>query len=201
MKLSRLLRLPVLSLSIGLLALPAPAFAAESAAVKKGAVQAQLVSDAAAIVPGKPFTVALRLQHDPHWHSYWIAAGTGYPTAITWTLPEGFKAGDIQWPTPYVLRDSANKVVGNGYSDEACLLVEITLPATLAPGTTTKLPATVEWLMCQDVCMPGDAKLEISFTVGAAQADAKWTKTVAETRAKLPKPATSWDIAASRSDK
>jgi thiol:disulfide interchange protein DsbD len=184
-----------------LLALPALVLAAESVAVKKGAVSVQLVSDTAAITPGQPFTVALRLQHDPHWHSYWIAAGTGYPTAITWTLPEGFKAGDIQWPTPYVLRDSANKVVGNGYSDEACLLVEITPPATLAAGTTIKLPATVEWLMCQDVCMPGDAKLEISFTVGAAQADAKWTKTGAETRAKLPKTATGWDIAASHTDK
>lgn len=109
-----------------LLALPALVLAAESGAVKKGAVSVQLVSDAAAIEPGKPFTVALRLQHDPHWHSYWIAAGTGYPTAITWTLPAGFKAGDIQWPTPHILRDSANKIVGNGYSDEAFLLVEIT---------------------------------------------------------------------------
>ena len=60
------------------------------------AVGAQLVSDAAAIVPGQPFTVALRLQHDPHWHSYWIAPGTGYPTSLAWTLPEGFKAGEIQ---------------------------------------------------------------------------------------------------------
>jgi len=90
MILSRLLRLPALSLSLGLLALPALALAAESGTVKKGAVAAQLVSDTAVIVPGQPFTVALRLRHDPHWHSYWIAAGTGYPTAITWTLPAGF---------------------------------------------------------------------------------------------------------------
>jgi thiol:disulfide interchange protein len=184
-----------------LLALPALALAAESVAVKKGAVSVQLVSDAAAIEPGKPFTVALRLQHDPHWHSYWIAAGTGYPTAITWSLPAGFKAGDIQWPTPHILRDSANKIVGNGYSDEAYLLVEITPSVTLAPGTIVKLPATVEWLMCEDVCMPGDAKLEIAFTAGAAATDAKWTKAVAETRAKLPKPADGWDVAASHTDK
>src|SRR4051812_527093 len=101
-----------------LLALPALAFAAESAAVKKGSVTAQLVSDASAVAPGKPFTVALRLQHDPHWHSYWIAPGTGYATTITWTLPEGFKAGEIQWPTPHVVKDSAGKITGNGYEGE-----------------------------------------------------------------------------------
>jgi len=192
MKLSRLLLL--------LLALPSLALAAESAAVKKGAVTAQLVSDAAAIAPGRPFTVALRLQHEPHWHSYWIAAGTGYPTSITWTLPEGFKAGNIQWPTPGILRDSANKVIGNGYSGEALLLVEITPPAGLAPGTTVKLPANVEWLMCEDVCMPGDAQLEIAFTVAAAGApDDKWTQAVADTRTRLPKPADGWNISAAHS--
>ncbi len=72
MKLPRLL--------LFLLAWPALILAAESSAVKKGAVEATLVSDTAAIEPGKPFTVALRLRHDPHWHSYWIAPGTGYAT-------------------------------------------------------------------------------------------------------------------------
>ena len=193
--------LPALTLLIGLLALPALALAAESKAVKNGAVRAQLVSDTAAIAAGKPFTVALRLQHDAHWHSYWIAAGTGYPTSITWTLPAGFKAGDIQWPTPTILRDSSGKIVGNGYSDEAFLLVEITPPATLAAGTETTLAAAVEWLMCQDVCMPGDAKLEISLPAGPAQADAKWTGPLADARAKLPVANTGWNLAASRDDK
>ena len=199
MKLSRLLLLPllvVLSLS-----LPNGLSAAESAPLKKGAVTVSLVSDAASIEAGKPFTVALRMQHDPHWHSYWIAAGTGYPTSVTWALPAGFKAGEIQWPTPIILRDSSNKIVGNGYSDESFLLMEITAPATLAAGTTVKLPATVEWLMCQDVCMPGDAKLEITFTVGAAAADPKWTKAIADTRGKLPKAATGWTVTATHTDK
>src|SRR5690242_5500567 len=100
------------------LLLPSLVFAAESRAVKKGAVVAQLVSDTTAITPGQPFTVALRLQHDPHWHSYWIAPGTGYPTSLTWTLPEGFKAGDIQWPTPHVVKDLEGKITGNGYENE-----------------------------------------------------------------------------------
>jgi DsbC/DsbD-like thiol-disulfide interchange protein len=32
------------------------------------------------VQPGRPFDVALRLAHDPHWHTYWINPGTGLPT-------------------------------------------------------------------------------------------------------------------------
>ena len=63
-------------------------------------VEVDLVSSVASIDPGKPFTVALRMQHDPHWHTYWVNAGTGLPTSLTWQLPDGFKAGDIDWPVP-----------------------------------------------------------------------------------------------------
>jgi DsbC/DsbD-like thiol-disulfide interchange protein/cytochrome c biogenesis protein CcdA len=189
MKLSRLL--------LALLALPSLLFAAESKAVKNGSVVAQLVTDAAAIVPGQPFTVALRLQHEPHWHSYWIAAGTGYPTSLAWTLPEGFKAGDIQWPTPHVVKDGEGKITGNGYENEAYMLVEITPPATLAAGSAVKLAATAEWLMCLTVCMPGDAKLELSLPAAAAgAADAKWTQAITDARAKLPDASTGWALTA-----
>lgn len=201
MKSVRLLCLPALSLSLGLLALPALTLAAESKAVKNGSVAAQLVSDAAAIEAGQPFTVALRLQHDPHWHSYWIAPGTGYPTSLTWTLPEGFKAGDIQWPTPHVVKDSTGKITGNGYEGEVFLLVEIIPPKTLAAGSTVKLEVVAEWLMCETVCMPGDAKLGLSLPVGAAQADARWTGPLAAARAQLPIANTGWTLAAAHLDK
>ncbi len=186
-------RLPLLGLFIA----PLLALAAESSAVKKGSVTAQLVTDAAAVVPGQPFTVALRLKHDPHWHSYWIAPGTGYPTSLTWTLPEGFKAGDIQWPTPHIVRDSSGKITGNGYEGEAFLLVEITPPASVTAGSSVKLKAVAEWLMCETVCMPGDAELSFTIPVGAAASDAKWQGPLAQARAQLPVPADGWDISAS----
>jgi thiol:disulfide interchange protein/DsbC/DsbD-like thiol-disulfide interchange protein len=190
------LRPSALRLLIGLLLLPALAFPAESPETKKGAVAVQLVSDAAAIAPGKPFTVALRLQHDPHWHSYWIAPGTGYPTSLAWTLPDGFKAGEIQWPTPHIVKDREGKITGNGYEHEAFLLVEITPAANLAAGSTVKLEALAEWLMCETVCMPGDAKLEISFPVGEAAGDAKWAEPLAKARGQLPVANNAWDVTA-----
>ena len=201
MHLRRLFSLPVLSLSLGLVALPSLVPAAESPAVKKGAVTTQLVTDVAAIAPGKPFTVALRMQHEEHWHSYWIAPGTGYPTSLTWTLPEGFKAGDIQWPTPHIVKDRDGKITGNGYEHEVFLLVEITPPANLAAGSTVKLKALAEWLMCETVCMPGDAELALSLPAGTAAGDAKWTEPLAKARAELPVANTGWDVTASHDDK
>ena len=195
MKLSRLL--------LALLVLPSLLRAAESPAVKNGSVTVTLVSDSAAITPGQPFTIALRMQHEPHWHSYWINAGTGYPTSLVWTLPAGFTASEIQWPTPHIVQDTAGKITGNGYNDENYLLVTITPPLTLAPGADIKLTAVAEWLMCKDVCMPGDAKLAITFPVAAAGANdpaAKWTAAIATIRGKLPKPATDWIVTATRTD-
>ncbi len=43
-------------------------------------VKASLVAPVTSVQPGQTFTVALRMEHEPHWHSYWVNAGTGYPT-------------------------------------------------------------------------------------------------------------------------
>src|SRR5688572_24248993 len=50
-------------------------------------VKASLVADQNAVVPGQPFTVAVKLEHAPEWHTYWVnPGGTGLPTTIKWTL-------------------------------------------------------------------------------------------------------------------
>ncbi|HEY7512864.1 MAG TPA: protein-disulfide reductase DsbD domain-containing protein, partial [Vicinamibacteria bacterium] len=53
-------------------------------------VQASLVSETESIQPGKPLQVAVRLQMDEGWHTYWKnPADSGLPTRMTWRLPEG----------------------------------------------------------------------------------------------------------------
>ena len=163
-------------------------------------VQASLVAAAASIQPGRPFTVALRLQHVPHWHTYWINPGTGYPTSLDWTLPDGFKAGPIQWPVPHVLHDPHGAITGNGYEGETFLPVEITPPATLKPGDTVTLRAKAGWLMCQDVCMPGQAKVELTLPVSAdAPQPGEWASKIAAQP--MPQPPTGWSVTATRDGK
>ena len=163
-------------------------------------VQASLVAAVDSIEPGRPFTVALRLVHEPHWHTYWINPGTGYATSLKWSLPAGFKAGGIEWPVPRVLRDSHGTIIGNGYEGEAFLPVQITPPATLKPGEKIVLRAHAGWLMCSDVCVPGQADLTLNLPVGAGPpAPSPWAAKIAAQP--MPQPPTGWNITAVRAGK
>ena len=60
-------------------------------------VKASLVAATDGVVPGGTVTVALKLEHAAHWHTYWVNPGLGTATTIRWTLPEAFSAGPIVW--------------------------------------------------------------------------------------------------------
>ncbi len=151
-------------------------------------VTASLIAADSSIQPGQSFRVALRLVHEPHWHTYWINAGTGYPTKLTWQLPEGWTASDITWPVPIVIKDHAGNITGNGYEGEILLPVTLTPPKTLETGKTVQLQAKAEWLMCAETCVPGqsDVTLTLPVTNDTPQADAQWTAALAQ----LPLPQT-----------
>ena len=166
-------------------------------------VQASLVSADASVQPGKPFSVALRLVHQAHWHTYWVNPGTGLATSLSWALPPGWKAGDIQWPAPEVLKDAEGNIVGNGYEGDLLLPVEITPPEDLAPGSSVHLVATATWLMCQDVCKPGKAQVGIALPVSAdpPMPDPLWGARVRAALDNLPRSDASWSVSASRDAK
>ena len=144
-------------------------FAGRAAAqVDKGVtlVKADLLADTSAVVPGKAFTVGLRLKMAPHWHTYWQYSGdAGLPTTINWTLPAGYKAGPIQWPLPEKIV-SPGDIINYGYNDEVVLLMEITPPAQLPTGGEVTLQAKATWLVCEEKCIPGQAELSLKLPAG-----------------------------------
>lgn len=128
-------------------------------------VQAELVARSPQIAPGSTVPIALRLEHAPKWHTYWINPGTGYPTSIAWELPEGWSVSEFHWPTPIIIRDHEGNITGNGYEGVTYLPLSLTAPADAAPGTTVTLKGHADWLMCADVCIPGDAPVELTLNV------------------------------------
>jgi thiol:disulfide interchange protein/DsbC/DsbD-like thiol-disulfide interchange protein len=166
-------------------------------------VTASLVAENDSIKPGTPFVVALRLEHKPHWHSYWINPGTGLPTTIKWSLPDGWTAGDIQWPAPQLLQDTRGNIIGNGYDGDLLLPVTITPPLGLKPGTTADLTAKADWLMCQDECVPGNAKVSISLPVSLddPKPNPSWGAKLRSVLAELPVADPSWSITATKDAK
>lgn len=159
-------------------------------------VQASLVAEHESIRPGEPFWVGLRLKMEPGWHTYWKNPGdSGLPTRIKWTLPEGFAAGPIDWPYPQPF--SQGPVTSYGYEDEVLLPVPITPPASLTPGKPVTLAARVDWLECQEACVPGRADLSLTLPVapGPPRAGAE-AAGFADARRRLPAAPSGWTIQA-----
>ena len=137
----------------------------------KTLVKASLLADTTAIVPGKPFEVGVLLEMEPSWHTYWEYPGdAGLPTSISWTLPEGFVAGPIQWPLPHRVLEPGDIEV-YAYKDKVLLLTAIVAPSKISETNVT-LKAKVDWLVCAEICIPGSANLELSLPVADQSARA-----------------------------
>lgn len=158
--------------------------------VNSGHIESELVTQEAGIAPGGTIYVALRQKIIPDWHTYWRNPGdAGEATKIVWTLPAGWTAGDMVWPTP--IKAKLGPLLDYAYEGEVLIPVPISAPADAQVGTTISLNAAVSYLVCEQVCVPEDAKLTVLLPVvaGAAGADPKWGPVIADVLAKAPKPA------------
>ncbi|TAM05941.1 MAG: hypothetical protein EPN67_05975, partial [Pusillimonas sp.] len=161
-------------------------------------VAVSLVSAQTSVQPGQPFTVALRMQHQPHWHSFWKHAGTGLPTSITWSLSPGWSAGPIQWPTPIVLRDKQGEVSGHGYVGLLYLPMQLTPPADLQPGSSVLMRAEVHWLMCDTVCVPGHQQVSLTLPVSTQPTAVDPLVQSGIAKMSMPQSAAGWTLTANR---
>lgn len=134
-------------------------------------VKAELLAPASAVHPGETIRLGVRQRIIDHWHTYWINPGdSGLPTQITWTLPDGARADAIEWPAPS--RFATGPVSNYGYAGEVTLLSPIHVPADLKPGARFPVKATVDWLVCNEVCIPEQVELSLDLPViapGAAR--------------------------------
>ena len=193
----------VISLSLWPGPMGAPAEAGDASAGSAN-VTVRLVPEVLSIRPGKPFTVALHMKMAPSWHTYWKNPGdAGIPTRVVWTLPDGFKASELQWPAPARAVDGSLALYG--YEREATLLTEITPGIDLPSGRFT-LAAKVSWLECRDICIPGKASLDITLPAalgrGPAAVDPASKALFASARAAMPRasgvPKVSHDVEGDR---
>ncbi|EIJ42237.1 thiol:disulfide interchange protein [Beggiatoa alba B18LD] len=149
-------------------------------------IEVALISEVTTVKAGEPFTVALRLQPETHWHTYWRNAGdSGMPPRVQWQTPEGVKIGEFQWAYPE--RVPFAHLMNFGYSGESFLLAQVTTPADYALSEL-HLQANARWLVCEKVCIPGEAVLNLTLPVTHEPAviDKKWQSAFAKTRAQLP---------------
>lgn len=132
-------------------------------------VQARLVPHAEAIAPGAAVDVAVVLDMDPGWHTYWEYSGdAGLPTRVTWRLPEGVTAGPLRFPGPHRYTESGDLTVF-GYGERTALFTRLDLPTPLPD--TLRVSAQVSWLVCEAICIPGDTLLTWTHARGTPLPD------------------------------
>jgi thiol:disulfide interchange protein/DsbC/DsbD-like thiol-disulfide interchange protein len=150
----------------------------------KQLVKPELLADTNAIVPGKPVTVGLLLRMAPGWHTYWKFSGdAGLPTELKWKLPPAWKIGEIRWPIPLKTIDPGD-IETYGYENEVLLMQEITPPPNIG-SSSVKLTAEANWLVCERICIPGSATLQLDLPVASTSQPAN-TNVFARYRGLLP---------------
>ncbi len=155
--------------------------------------KASILSEKTAVQPGKPVRVAVRLEMESGWHTYWKNPGdSGLSTQVDWSFaPETKKPAIIAgplWPSP--LRFDQGGLIGYGYEGEAWLLYTITPPGDLKIGSTYTLKAEVQWLACKEACVPGNATLSLVLPVAKTSAPSSDAEQIANLFRALPRDPT-----------
>lgn len=132
-------------------------------------VQVRLLTSHEAVSPGGTILAGLQIEHDPEWHTYWRNPGdSGLATSLTWSIEPQTAGvvslqGETLWPAPR--RIPVGPLANYGYEGTMVLGQRLTLPQALPAGQPIRLRLEARWLVCKDVCIPGEAVLERTLQV------------------------------------
>jgi suppressor for copper-sensitivity B len=130
----------------------------------------RLVSTVSAVPPGQArILVGLHVRLAEAWRIYWRTPGAaGLPPEFDWTGSSNLAGAIPHWPAPR--RFEAFGLQSYGYTGEVIFPVTASL---VRPGEPVALRLTWRYLVCREVCMPGEAELSLDLDAGhAAQTSA-----------------------------
>jgi len=129
----------------------------------------ELIAGVASAQAGDSFLVGLRMTMDPGWHTYWKNPGeAGLSTTISWTLPQGISAGEILWPAPHKYTEGG-EVITFGYEHENMLIIPVAVSPSFSSDRIV-FNAEVEWLECEQLCLPASGSVSLTLPVSGAKA-------------------------------
>ena len=110
----------------------------------------------------------IALQLKPGWHTYWRTPGdSGVPPRFDFSKSDNVEAVTVLWPAPKKFDDGAGGT-SLGYVEQVVLPLRIVAKNTEKPVT---LRADVNYAVCEKLCIPVEANLELSFTSVASTED------------------------------
>jgi DsbC/DsbD-like thiol-disulfide interchange protein len=124
--------------------------------------------------------VAIQLQ--PGWHTYWRTPGdSGVPPRFDFSKSDNVEAVTVLWPAPRKFDDGAGGT-SLGYVKQIVLPLRIIAKNADKPVT---LRASINYAVCEKLCIPVDASAELAFASVASTEDG----TLSEALNAVPKPA------------
>lgn len=169
----------LLALTYCALCSPAQSAMTDWTEVQGGAVR--LIS-AGPIENGR-YLAGLEFLLEPGWHTYWRAPGeAGIPPEISLKASENLKSYEVLYPAPERYSD--------GFSESAVYHNGIVLPILVTPVDAAEdvyLKLELFFGVCREICVPGDATLELDLAV-SAPTDSLGAKLIARDLAAIPGP-------------
>lgn len=105
------------------------------------------------------------------WHTYWRYPGdAGVPPQFNFAGSRNVKHIDVLWPAPERMVDSGGTSIG--YS------VGVVFPLRIVPqeaGKPVTLRLRLQYAICEKLCVPAEARSELTLTSGRASQDAVLT--------------------------
>jgi DsbC/DsbD-like thiol-disulfide interchange protein len=124
--------------------------------------------------------IAIQLQQG--WHTYWRTPGdSGVPPRFDFSKSDNVEAVTVLWPAPRKFDDGAGGT-SLGYVKQIVLPLRIVAKNADKPVT---LRASINYAVCEKLCIPVDASAELAFASVASTEDG----TLSEALNGVPKPA------------
>jgi DsbC/DsbD-like thiol-disulfide interchange protein len=124
----------------------------------------------------------IAFQLEPGWKTYWRTPGdSGVPPRFDFSKSDNIDAVTVLWPAPSKFPDGAG---GHslGYKNQVVLPLRIVAKSADKPIT---LRATIDYAVCEKLCVPVQATAELSFASVASTEDSA----LASALDTVPKPA------------
>ena len=168
MKTIRIILVCLLALAL----MPAHAHAAAGEAQGDDAVSVYLIAGTSGVGDLTHVPLGLEIRLAPGWHTYWRSPGeAGLPPQLDWSkseTPDGnLKAATLLYPAP--TRYKAFGLETIGYRDHVVLPVDAELQT---PGKPLAIEATLDLLVCSQICVPKHFILKLTVPQGAAKPSA-----------------------------
>ncbi len=143
----------------------------------------RLIAASPVVGNGESVTLGLQFELQPHWKIYWRSPGdAGYPPRLDWNGSKNLASADIAWPAPQ--RFSVLGLETMGYTDAVVLPIDVRL---IEKRKALSLDASLDYLTCNDICIPYTTKLRLDLPAGPPAKGAQgYAALIAQYQAQVP---------------